>query len=184
MSNFIPNSFQTPNIVIDELMEQLTGNEFMLYMFTFRHIYGFKENVERTHRISISMYKSGYYSKKGYHFGGVNMSKPTIIKNLKSLVKKGLLVIEAAANKKGKLYSIRFDDTSKVSLPLDVSSSKVSLPLASKETLPNKVTVLKDHQEQEKITTLPEKSGDENPTCPSIHDPRPPAVRTSVERRL
>ncbi|MDG6857184.1 hypothetical protein [Glaesserella parasuis] len=40
MSKFIPNSFQVPNAVVDELMSVLSGAEFKCYMLVVRQTTG------------------------------------------------------------------------------------------------------------------------------------------------
>ncbi|WAJ41842.1 hypothetical protein [Pasteurella multocida] len=37
MSRFIPNSFQVPNAIIDEMMAELSGSEFKSLLLYFRY---------------------------------------------------------------------------------------------------------------------------------------------------
>ena len=104
MSKYIPNSFQTPNIVIDELMSLLNEGELKCYLFAIRHVYGWQDKIERGYaHISISMFEDGFSQ-----FSGTGLSRPTITKSLKALVKYGVLIkVETdETNSKGQAYAI------------------------------------------------------------------------------
>lgn len=104
MSKYIPNSFQTPNIVVDELMSLLNSSELKCYLFAIRHVYGWQDKIERGYaHISISMFEHGFSQ-----FSGTGLSRPTITKSLKTLAKYGLLIkVETdETNSKGQAYAI------------------------------------------------------------------------------
>ena len=104
MSKYIPNSFQTPNIVIDELMSLLNEGELKCYLFAIRHVYGWQDKIERGYaHISISMFEDGFSQ-----FSGTGLSRPTITKSLKALVKYGVLIkVETDETySKGQAYAI------------------------------------------------------------------------------
>jgi hypothetical protein len=102
MTSYIPNSFQTPNAIVDDLMQHLSGNELKVFLFTVRHIYGFQDKIERGQAyISVTMYEKGY-SK----FNGVGLSRPTIVSILKELTDYGVLVPVGEPTQFGQLWSI------------------------------------------------------------------------------
>jgi len=54
-SNYIPNSFQTPNVLVDEIMPLLTPQEWLVLSFATRHILGWHDRIhERRAPISLS----------------------------------------------------------------------------------------------------------------------------------
>lgn len=88
MSKYIPNSFQTPNIVVDVLMNLLNSSELKCYLFAIRHVYGWQDKIERGYaHISLSMFENGFSQ-----FSGTGLTRPTITKSLKTLVKYGVLI--------------------------------------------------------------------------------------------
>lgn len=153
-SQFLPNSFQVPNIVIDNVMHQLSSTQFKLYMFVYRHTYGFRDNTDRKRALSLSTFLDGYTSKKGYKFNGVGVSKPTLVSNLKQLVKAGWLNKEKSET--ADVWSINLEPVGgKETLPVVVKKlyrgGKETLPVGGKETLPNEITVLvKDNSKDNK----------------------------------
>ncbi len=101
-SEYIPNTFQTPNAIVDKLMMHLTGNELKILLFTIRHIYGWQDRItSRKAHISITMFEKGY---AGYT--GVGISRPTIITTLAELSGYKVLVKVGKATQKGQIWSI------------------------------------------------------------------------------
>lgn len=78
MSNFIVNSFQVPNILVDELMSELSGIELKCYLFVIRKTKGWNKEFDA---ISLSQFIS---------FTGAG--KTAVISALKKLVDIGLLI--------------------------------------------------------------------------------------------
>ena len=104
MSKYIPNSFQTPNIVVDVLMNLLNPSELKCYLFAIRHVYGWQDKIERGYaHISISMFEDGFST-----FSGTGLTRPTITKSLKTLAKYGVLIkVETDETySKGQAYAI------------------------------------------------------------------------------
>jgi len=104
MSKYIPNSFQTPNTIVDELMPLLNEGELKCYLFAVRHVYGWQDKIERGYaHISISMFQDGFSQ-----FAGTGLSRPTITKSVKSLVKYRVLIkVETDdTNRKGQAFAI------------------------------------------------------------------------------
>ena len=148
MSKYIPNSFQTPNIVIDELMSLLNEGELKCYLFAIRHIYGWQDKIERGYaHISLSMFEDGFSQ-----FSGTGLSRPTITKSLKALVKYGVLIkvetdetyskgqayaigenpdIEGLSNRKNKDKVVK--NLNQKGLKILTSGSKKSLPKQTQE---------------------------------------------------
>lgn len=59
--SFIPNTFQTPNAIVDRLMFLLTDSEFRVLMFMVRHILGWqKKAATRRASISLSNFENGF----------------------------------------------------------------------------------------------------------------------------
>jgi hypothetical protein len=53
----IPNSFQTPNAFVDDIMHLLESDEYKILSFATRHILGWRGSVEdRQSRISLTMF--------------------------------------------------------------------------------------------------------------------------------
>ena len=52
-SKFIPNSFQVPNAVVDELMAELSGAELKIYLFILRKTKGWNKEADA---ISVSQF--------------------------------------------------------------------------------------------------------------------------------
>lgn len=104
MSKYVPNSFQTPNIVVDVLMNLLNPSELKCYLFAIRHVYGWQDKIERGYaHISLSMFEDGFST-----FSGTGLTRPTITKSLKELVKYGVLIkVETDETyNKGQAYAI------------------------------------------------------------------------------
>lgn len=165
MSKYIPNSFQTPNIVIDELMSLLNEGELKCYLFAIRHVYGWQDKIERGYaHISISMFEDGFSQ-----FSGTGLSRPTITKSLKALVKYGVLIkVETDETySKGQAYAIGENpdieglenrkNKDKVVKNLNQKGLKI-LTTGSKKSLP------KQTQGKTQVNLSPDKSDDVAPS--------------------
>lgn len=78
MSKFIPNAFQIPNSVIDELMAEMSGVELKCYLFVIRKTKGWNKEYDA---ISLTQF---------IKFTGAG--KTAVVDALKNLVELGLLV--------------------------------------------------------------------------------------------
>lgn len=96
---YIPNSFQTPNVYIDEYLHILSGNEYKVLSYMMRRIFGFHKNRDR---ISVSQISKGLVSSQtGEQLDyGTGLSKVTVISCLEKLQEYGL-VIKVSENNKG-----------------------------------------------------------------------------------
>lgn len=109
-SRIIANSFQTPNAHVDDVMRYLTGDEYKVLNFAVRHIMGWQDSIQtRQSCMSLSMFEKGFVTKKGHEFGGVGLSRKTIVKVLITLVEYRLLVKVGKPSNKGQMYSVGED---------------------------------------------------------------------------
>lgn len=112
-SGFVPNSFQTPNGYVDDLMPYLTGEEYKVLIYATRRILGFQK---RQDRISLSQFTDGTKSIKDGRTldSGTGLGRETVSKCLDTLVRFGLMVKEADNDPKtneGTLWSLQWDDS-------------------------------------------------------------------------
>ena len=102
MSKDIPNSHQTPNVLVDEIMHLLNESELKCYLFAIRHIYGWQDKIERGYaHISLSMFENGFST-----FSGTGLSCPAITKALTALVEYRLLLKLDMSTRDGQAYAI------------------------------------------------------------------------------
>lgn len=78
MSKFIPNSFQVPNVIIDELIADMSEAELKCFLFVIRKTTGWQKEMDA---ISISQFMES-----------LKLSKQSVISGCDRLVDKGLLV--------------------------------------------------------------------------------------------
>lgn len=87
--NLLPNTCQTPNVILDQWMFSLTGAEFKIVMYAVRRTYGFGRNSSR---ISKSEFVHGTKDKDGNLLDhGTGLGKSTVKDAIHSLVDKGIL---------------------------------------------------------------------------------------------
>lgn len=103
--SFIPNSFQTPNLLIDRVMPLLTDTEFRVLMYTVRHILGWQDTVHHQTRLSLSAYQEGHRGQPGCGLG-----RQAIIHALDSLVRFGLLLKVGEPTQDGQLWELVVDE--------------------------------------------------------------------------
>jgi hypothetical protein len=110
-SDFIPNSYQTPNAYVDRFMHLLTSEEWKVLSYTARRIFGFRK-VNHQDRISLSQYATGIRSKDRQLDYGTGLSKPTVMHALAKL-KEYRLIIEVLPGDQRKnlapLYELQLD---------------------------------------------------------------------------
>ncbi len=109
MSEFIPNSHQTPDIYVDRLMHLLTAEEWKVLTYMVRRIFGFGK---RQDRISLSQLTRGTKSKKDGRMldHGTGLGDDGVRKALSGLVEFGLVqIIEPAcpAQQLSPLYELQ-----------------------------------------------------------------------------
>ncbi|MDU2224555.1 MAG: replication protein [Haemophilus parainfluenzae] len=97
MSKFIPNAFQIPNSVIDELLAKLTCAELKCYLFVVRKTKGWNKESDS---ISVSQFMEV-----------TGLSKKSVITACESLVQMGLLE-RSGGERKLNTYSVKAFDFS------------------------------------------------------------------------
>lgn len=109
----IPNSYQTPNWIIDELMQWLEPNEWVVLSFMLRHILGWRDKIDdRKNRISLSQFEHGIGDK----FGGCGLTRPQINRTLTALVSFNIISKVGEATKQGQEWlliekpSVKWED--------------------------------------------------------------------------
>lgn len=106
-SGILPNSFNAPNMHVDEIMHLVTGDEYKVLNFITRHILGWRSSFQEGKAIiSLTMICDGYQAKTGKRFNGTGLSRPTIVKVLDSLVTYGLIEPIEKPTQKGQLWSL------------------------------------------------------------------------------
>lgn len=112
MSDFIPNTFQTPNAIIDRLMPLLTDSEFRVLMFMTRHILGWQRKAaSRRASISLSNFENGfsYTTPDGeVSYPGCGVSLPAIRDALKGLQKYRIISAIGKPKAIGQEWELRF----------------------------------------------------------------------------
>ena len=106
MSKFIPNAFQIPNSVIDELLAKLTCAELKCYLFVVRKTKGWNKE-------SDSISASQFMEVTG-------LSKKSVITACESLVQMGLLE-RSGGERKLNTYSVKafdFSESGEKSIPI------------------------------------------------------------------
>ena len=111
MSEFLPNSFQTPNAYIDRFMHLLTAEEWKVLSYAARRIFGFGK---RQDRISLSQFTGGVVDRKaGRRLDyGTGLSLTAVKHALSGLTRYGLLLeIESGSVKTNTaaLYELQLD---------------------------------------------------------------------------
>lgn len=97
---YIPNSYQTPNVLIDEIMPLLTPEEWVVLSFAIRHILGWKDKItSRQAEISLTQFEK------------TNISRKTIVKVLDALVHYGLLSAIGDPTIHGQCWQLCFDES-------------------------------------------------------------------------
>jgi len=92
--NFIgfvaPHYTQVPDELFDELLPTLSGAETKVLLYLVRRTFGFKRESDS---ISLNQMVHGLKARDGRPLdGGVGLSKPTIVKALKSLADKNIII--------------------------------------------------------------------------------------------
>ncbi len=97
-SNYIPNSFQTPNVLVDEIMPLLTPQEWLVLSFATRHILGWHDRIhERRAPISLSRFEK------------CGLNRQAILPALVTLERYGLLCRIGEPTHNGQLWELSYD---------------------------------------------------------------------------
>ena len=150
MSKFIPNAFQIPNSVIDELLAKLTCAELKCYLFVVRKTKGWNKE-------SDSISASQFMEVTG-------LSKKSVITACESLVQMGLLE-RSGGERKLNIYSVKafdFSESGEKSTPIKSGvnfseSGEKSTPDLVKKLHPqnnNKNTIQNNNKKNTKKSVL------------------------------
>ena len=91
---------QVPDVLFDQLLVELTGSELKVLLYIIRHTMGYKKESDR---ISQSQMLNGIVERgTGKRVDwGTGVSKPALLKSLRSLRKKNLIRTERQRTEKG-----------------------------------------------------------------------------------
>lgn len=107
MGKFVPNTFQTFNEYVDELMALLTPEEYKCLIFAARHTLGWQDRINaRLATISLTMFETGYTTEGGAIYGGTGMSRATIIRACDALDYYRVLIKVGAPTSDGQKYEL------------------------------------------------------------------------------
>jgi hypothetical protein len=110
MSDFIPNSYSTPNAYCDRFMHLLTPAEWKVLSYTVRRIFGFNK---RQDRISLSQYTDGLVNDKGDVLDrGTGLGRSTVMAAIAALIKYKLIIKLGDSNptkNDGDLYALQME---------------------------------------------------------------------------
>lgn len=128
---FIPNSTQIPNILLDFVLPELPAGEMRCLLYICRRTYGFHKEYDR---ISFSQFIFGISEKDK----GCGVSRPVVAESLRNLEKAGAISIQKS----------KLGNTYKINLGMDPGEvvRKVNrlrkLTESSKESKPKQVRLL------------------------------------------
>jgi len=127
MSKFIPNAFQIPNSVIDELLAKLTCAELKCYLFVVRKTKGWNKESDS---ISVSQFMEV-----------TGLSKKSVITACESLVQMGLLE-RSGGERKLNTYSVKAFDFSESGEKSTPTESGVNFSESGEKSTPDLVKKL------------------------------------------
>lgn len=172
-SSFVPNSFQTPNGYVDDVMPYLTGEEYKVLSYATRRILGFQK---RQDRISLSQFTDGTKSRDGEILDrGTGLSTGTVKDCLKSLEFFGLMVKVADNDPKtneGNLWALQLDADK-------VNMAALEERYAMKQDADRKRIAKARSMRQSQVVTQTPGSGTEG--TPGSHTDPPPASGTETQ---
>lgn len=101
-SKLIPNSFQTPNLLVDRLMPLLLDTELRVVIFATRHILGWTNTVgERAATLSVTAFETGHRGMPG-----CGLNRAAIIKALDNVADFGVLRRVGEPSKDGQRWAL------------------------------------------------------------------------------
>lgn len=137
-NGFLPNSFQTPNAIVDKYGPYLTSDEIRVWLYACRHILGWEDKISsRRRRISVRMFANGYGS-----FPGCGLSMSAIVQALNGLSKHGLLIKIGEATQDGQMWEIPSKET-KIDLQSLIARQEKVIQKNSQKTVKARQAALK-----------------------------------------
>jgi hypothetical protein len=188
MSDFIPNTFQTPNAIVDRLMHLLTDSEFRVLMFTVRHILGWQKKAPtRRASISLSNFENGfsYPTPDGeVSYPGCGLSLPAIRDALKGLQKYRIISAIGKPKAIGQEWELRF------MVHDDVDFPGLALRQQSKTLKRKKQTVKARQKNRNHTGGIVEQLGQEGdsltiplPDSPTISQGNSPTINNEIHSK-
>jgi len=178
-----PTFTPVPDVVFDELLGVITPHEMMPLLYIIRRTYGFKKESDN---ISLSQMLNGIVKHDGTRLdSGVGLSKPTLLKALKSLAEKGIINVERRRSREKGHESTNYG----LRMEYDPLGKKLNQGLAKIFTKPlvkNQTTQETDVQEtvlQKHVNVALNKNGATLAGETSL-DPRTQDVLTRMGERL
>jgi hypothetical protein len=158
MNKYIPNTTQVPNIIFDEIMHNLSGNELKVLMFFIRQRYGFQK-FSGSFEYSISQICNGIRKKDGTIIcKGTGISNRVALAATETLFKKWHLIHKKSGdwvNKKSNKYELTIDDESSLKettiddekSPSSMTNSKREKPVIDDESSLSRNKVIETKKE-------------------------------------
>jgi hypothetical protein len=149
-NNFIPNSTQVPNVIIDYVIPRIGEAEARCLLYICRRTYGFHKQSDR---ISFSQFIDGISDKAGKVLDyGAGLARASVAKGLKNLCDAQAIAIKKTT--KGNYYHINLDmDVEKVVQLLDQSTTHTKSGSPSRPKAVQLVnTQKKGNKEKQSIT--------------------------------
>jgi hypothetical protein len=155
-----PNTTPVPDIVFDELLEKLTGNELKVLLYIIRRTYGFGKNADA---ISLSQFREGITTRDGKVLDkgcGIKHNR-TILVALRSLEEQGYIVSIKRTSKERDadttIYKLHFKKADKASPQAKpkkrvvTSSNEGSLPQVTRGRYSRSPRVVTSSNTQERV---------------------------------
>lgn len=102
IQNLIPNSTQTPNVILDLVLPRVPEAEARCLLYICRRTFGFHKEADR---ISFSQFMEGIKDRRGTVLDyGAGLARASVAKGLKSLLEAGAIRIRQTT--KGNYYQI------------------------------------------------------------------------------
>ena len=131
----VPNTTPIPDQLVDELLPILTGAEVKVVLYICRRTFGFKKQSDN---ISLNQMLRGVIRKDGRPLdGGVGLSKPTLLRALKSLREQQIIIAErrGSVERGNQPTNYRLHMVAPLGQTLNQGSSQtLTKPLAKKAT--------------------------------------------------
>ncbi len=90
MEKLIPNSTQTPNVILDFVISRIPEAEGKCILYICRRTFGFQREEDR---ISLSQFVDGIIDRNGKRLDyGTGLSRPSVVEALKNLVKSEVII--------------------------------------------------------------------------------------------
>lgn len=181
MSDFIPNTFSTPNAYVDRFMHLLTGEEYKVLSYMARRIFGFQK---RQDRISMSQMETGQTGRDGDKLDyGTGLSHEGIRTALSALQRFKLVAQVAPADHARQIAALW--ELQLESAAVDVAGLELRLveKRASNKNRTQKA-LKKRHPLSPTDPVIPPQSHRDYPLSPTDRPPSVPLTHKSQEKNI